>query len=315
MAQPQKTRVAVLYGGRSSERSVSLKTGSAVGKALADAGYRVTLIDTRDVDPRTLDPADVDVVFIALHGEFGEDGGVQQILDGLGMPYTGSGVRASRAAMDKLQTKAHFERSRVPTPPWVAIHRHWPVPLQLATAGSFGFPVIVKPAREGSSVGVHLVRRQADLADALADAFAHGTCALAEVFLPGRELTVGILGDRALPIIQLNYKGDLFDYHNKYTPGATEHVIDPRLPPGVAEKATSISLAAHRSLGCRGITRVDLRLDAHDRPFVLEVNTIPGMTETSLIPDAARAAGVSFTRVCELAIDLALARAMQPVGV
>jgi D-alanine--D-alanine ligase len=224
----------------------------------------------------------------------------------MAIPYTGSDAAASRAAMDKLTTKQCFHRQGIRTPAFAAIDRRWPGEQQTAAARSVGFPMIVKPAAEGSSVGVTKVERQEQLPEALTAALDGHRFAMAEEFIPGRELTVGILHDRPLPIIELIYQGELFDYHNKYTPGATEHVIDPDLPLEVAEDVSAIALAAHESLGCKGVTRVDLRLEEAGDPYVLEVNTIPGMTETSLIPDAARAAGIPFPRLCEMIVEMAL---------
>lgn len=301
-----RPRVAVLYGGDSNERDVSLNTGAAVCTALRDVGYSVTMIDPKHRAPCALDPGAIDVCFIALHGAFGEDGSVQQILDDMAIPYTGSGVEASRAAMDKLRTKKHFEEAGVRTPCFAVIDGRWPAEQRLAAAGSLGLPVIVKPAADGSSVGITKVDRAEQLPAAVALALATQRWALAEEFIGGPELTVGILHDTALPIIELIYKGHVFTRRIKYTPGLARHIIDPELPPGVAEEVAELALAAHRSLGCEGCTRVDLRLDEASRPWILEVNTIPGMTETSLIPDAARAAGISFPELCETIIEMAL---------
>ncbi len=264
------------------------------------------MIDTRDVPPAQFDIAAMDVCFIALHGTFGEDGGIQSVLDDMAIPYTGSDAAASRAAMDKLVTKRCFHRDGIRTPAFAAVDRRWPLEQQVAAARAVGFPLIIKPTAEGSSVGVRKVDREGQLPEALAAALEGHRFAMAEQFLPGRELTVGILHDHPLPIIELVYQGDLFDYHNKYTPGATEHVIAPEMPMEVAEDVSAMALAAHESLGCKGVTRVDLRLDEEDCPHVLEVNTIPGMTETSLIPDAARAAGIPFPSLCAMIVEMAL---------
>jgi D-alanine-D-alanine ligase len=306
MDETQKPRVGVLYGGISAEREVSLVSGTSVGSALCDAGYPVEMIDVRDLPMGELTRARMDVAFIALHGAFGEDGGIQSVLEVMGVPYTGSGPLASRLAMDKTEAKDRFRRAGIPTPDGALIEAELPEELQLAAARSFGFPVVVKPVSNGSSVGVSVVSSDEGLAAALRKAFQVDERILAEQFIDGRELTVAILDDQPLPIIELLYDGSHFSYSIKYTQGAASHVIRPKLPDGLGERIQAMALAAHRCLGCRGFTRVDFRLDGGQEPFVLEVNTIPGMTATSLLPDAARAVGISFTELCERAIDLAL---------
>lgn len=306
MSERRKPRVGVLYGGISAEREVSAKSGEAVANALAQAGYPVELLDPRDIPVGCLTVERMDVAFNALHGTFGEDGGIQSVLEVLGVPYTGSGVTASRVAMDKVASKQCFRRAGVRTPAFVELEAAWPSERKAAALAPLGLPAVVKPAAQGSSVGVSIVESEDQLNAAIARALEFDERAIAEEFIPGRELTVGILGDRALPIIELVYEGRIFTYNIKYTKGAATHVVRPALPGGLTERIQQMALDAHRSLGCRGCTRVDLRLDAHGEPFVLEVNTIPGMTETSLLPDAAAAAGISFTQLCVLAIHMAL---------
>ena len=306
MGQPRKPRVGVLYGGISAEREVSLCSGAAVARALRSCGYPVELLDVRDTALGSLGLERMDVAFIALHGTFGEDGGIQSVLDVFGVPYTGSGVRASRLAMDKAASKMAFRRAGLPTAPFAELHAEWSDERQLAAASSLGFPVILKPASQGSSVGISLVRSEDQLSAAVARAFEFDDRAIAEGFIAGRELTVGILDDQPLPVIELVFSGPIFTYAIKYTKNAAAHVINPILPPGLGEEIQEIGLAAHRSLGCRGCSRVDFRLADDGEPFVLEVNTIPGMTETSLLPDAAEAAGVSFAELCERAVRMAL---------
>jgi D-alanine-D-alanine ligase len=264
------------------------------------------MIDTRHVPPAQFDIGALDVCFIALHGTFGEDGGIQAILDDMAIPYTGSGVHASRAAMDKLLSKQHFEAANVRTAPYEPIDGEWPLDRQVAAARSLGFPLILKPAADGSSVGVSKVDAEEQLPAALAQATASQRFALAEQFVGGPELTVGILDDCPLPLIQILYKGAVWTKDDKYLPGAAEHVLNPDLPAGVAREVIDLALGAHHALGCEGCTRVDVRLDEALCPWVLEVNTIPGMTETSLIPDAARAAGISFEGLCERIVEIAL---------
>jgi len=306
MDEVKKPRVGVLYRGISTEREVSNKSGNAVADALREAGYPVELIDPRDVPIGELTRARMDVAFIALHGAFGEDGGIQSVLEVMGVPYTGSGPLASRLAMDKEAAKDYFRRAGVPTPEGVVIEAELPEELQLAAARPFGFPVVIKPVANGSSVGVSVVGAEEGLATALRKAFQVDDRVLAERFIDGRELTVGILDDEPLPIIELLYDGSHFSTTIKYTAGAASHVTDRRLPSNLPERLQAMAMAAHRCLGCRGFTRVDIRLDSDLEPYVLEVNTIPGMTATSLLPDAAKQAGINFTELCERAIDLAL---------
>ena len=294
-----KWRIAVLCGGVSSEREISLRTGETVAAALDERGHVVRLVDVRDRTLAGLDGVDCDVAFVALHGAFGEDGQVQHLLGTRGIPYTGSGVDASRLAMDKAAAKERFVAAGIPTPEWRALEEDAPAERVRAAIVGLGFPQIVKPAREGSSIGVTPARCVPEALAGLEISFALDRRAVVERRIRGRELTVGIVGTRVLPIIELVYPGALFDEHAKYTPGVTEHVVDPDLPPGVAERVRSAAWAAHEVLGCRDVSRVDLILSADQTPYVLEVNTVPGMTATSLVPDAARAAGIAFPDLCE----------------
>ncbi|MEO0017834.1 MAG: hypothetical protein RLZZ522_1117 [Verrucomicrobiota bacterium] len=288
-------KIAVLMGGPGSEREVSLASGAAVVKALASRGIAVVAVD---VTGTTLAlPPGTDLVFNVIHGTFGEDGQLQEILDGLGVPYTGAGAASSRLAFDKTLAKAAFLRDRVPTPRSEIID---------VSAGpqlpSFAPPFVVKPPREGSSVGVHIVRAPADAAAAIADAGRHSTDLLVEEFITGRELTVGILNDTALPIVHIAPRDGFYDMTNKY-PWLTGGVGSDYYCPADLDAATTrlvqqAALAAHRALGIEIYSRVDVLLDEQNRPFVLEANTLPGMTETSLLPKAAAAAGISFPKLC-----------------
>ena len=299
--------IGVLYGGISSERDISLVTGQAVGRALRDGGHDVEMLDIRDVPLSELTPERMDVAFVALHGTFGEDGGIQAVLDVTGVPYTGSGVDASRLAMDKVAAKELFLQAGVPTPAFVEIEVDWPEHRKLRAAGSLGFPVVLKPAREGSSLGIVIARSEEQLPEALPQPFAYDHRAFAEQYIAGRELTVGILDDHTLPTIELLYDSPFFTYDVKYRAGAATHVVNPDLAPDVARNVQAAALVAHQCLGCRCFSRVDMRLGRDGVPYVLEVNTIPGMTGTSLLPEAARAVGISFTELCERAIQIALA--------
>lgn len=305
----KQLRIAVLYGGDSTERDVSLDTGEAVAAGLDACGHYVRLIDIRGRSLAPLDEVDCDLVFIALHGAFGEDGQVQTLLEERGIPYTGSGVEASRLAMDKPAAKARFTRSGVPTPPYFVLDESMGRDDRRAALASMGFPQILKPAREGSSVGVTLARSMPEAAAGLDGCFELDSRAVVEQWIKGRELTVGILGSRALPIIELVYPTLIFDRHAKYDEGVTKHVIDPELPAGVSERVRSVARNAHRALGCRDISRVDLILSQDAVPYVLEGNTIPGMTATSLVPDAAGAAGIEFPQLCDVIARHALRRA------
>ena len=302
----RKPRVGVLYGGISAEREISLKSGAAVGRALAEIGYPVELIDVAENALGTLTLERMDVAFIALHGTFGEDGGIQSVLEVLGVPYTGSGVNASRLAMDKVASKHCFRRAGLRVPAHVEFDAAWSQERKVAAAAPLGLPVVVKPASQGSSVGVTLVESEDQLAGAIALALEFDERGLAEEFIGGPELTVGILGGRALPIIELRYKGPIFTWKIKYTKGEASHLVNPELPARLTEHIQDAALRAHRSLGCTGCSRVDFRLDRNNDPFVLEVNTIPGMTATSLLPDAAAAAGITFDQLCESAVLMAM---------
>lgn len=299
MLKRKHWKIAVLYGGDSSERSVSLETGEAVAAALDQRGHDVRLIDVRGRTLEALDGVDCDLAFIALHGPFGEDGQVQLLLEMRELPYTGSGVEASRLAMDKIAAKERFVACGIPTPEWVTLTDSSRAESIRSSLARIGFPQVIKPSREGSSIGITIARSMAEARNGLKAALALDGRVVVERFIRGRELTVAILGRRALPVIELIYPGAMFDHHAKYTPGVTRHVINPDLPGGMADEVRRVALAAHNALGCRDISRVDLMLAADNCPYVLEVNTIPGMTATSLVPDAARAAGIDLAELCE----------------
>ena len=300
-----KVRVAVLSGGVSSEREVSLRSGEAVCSALREAGYQVQDIDVREMALGELSPRRVDVAFVALRGIYGEDGGVQAALEAVGVPYTGSGVEASRLATDKIAAKKRFRGAGVATPAFVEVEADWAEPLKLRAARSLGFPVVLKPTCEGSSFGVALANSPDELAEALREPFQYDRRALVEQYVAGRELTVGILDDRPLPTIELVYDAPFLTHDLRHTPGAVRRVVHPELPPEVASGVQSAAMAAHRSLGCRGCTRVDIRLRDDGVPYVLEVNTIPPLTPESLVAEAAEAAGIGFAELCERLLDLA----------
>lgn len=289
-------KVAVLKGGPSAERDVSLRSGSAVAKGLRDAGYDVTEID---IAGHSFDlPSGVQAVFVALHGEFGEDGQVQQILESRGIPYTGSGAIASAAAFDKRLAKGILHRNGIPTPEYEVIRR----------GGAPGLrpPVVVKPPCQGSSIGVYRVFQEKDWKPALDGAFAFSDELIIERYVEGRELTVGIVGTEVLPAVEIVAQGGWYDFEAKYTSGKTEYIVPAAIPADVAARCAAMALRTFTALGCRGMGRVDLRLANDGQAFVLELNNIPGFTETSLLPKAARAAGMSFAELCDRIMSAAM---------
>jgi len=303
-------RVAVLLGGISAEREVSLRSGAQVVAALRAIGHEVTPIEV-GADLRdwlaALDPAP-DVVFNALHGRFGEDGTIQGVLDLLGIPYTHSGVRASALAMDKPAAKAVFAAAGLP----VATGRVIEV-RELAERDPLPRPYVVKPLNEGSSVGVSIIRDGDNRRESIAEAWRFGPEAIVEEYVPGRELTVGVLGDRALAVTEIAPREAFYDYESKYAPGGSHHVIPAGVHPDTYARAMETALAAHRALGCRGATRADFRYDdtagEPGRLVLLEVNTQPGLTPTSLLPEQAAHVGIPFPRLCAWMLEQATCRA------
>jgi D-alanine-D-alanine ligase len=303
------TRVAVLYGGISAEREVSLSSGRQVIAALRSAGFEVTPIDV-SADLRALlaalDPAP-DVVFNALHGRFGEDGAIQGVLDWLGIPYTHSGVRASALAMDKAAAKAVFVAAGLPVAPGrvVAI-------ADLTDADPLPRPYVVKPVNEGSSVGVSIIRAGDNRRAAVAGGWRFGPTAIVEEYVPGRELTVAVMGDHALAVTEIAPRQGFYDYESKYADGGSQHIIPARVHPSAYAQAMEVALAAHRALGCRGATRADFRYDdtagEPGRLVLLEVNTQPGLTPTSLLPEQAAHLGIPFPQLCAWMVEHATCR-------
>ena len=299
----KQLKIAVLMGGPSAERQVSLNSGAAVVNALTGTGAKVVPIDVRETKFGI--PRDVDVVFIALHGTFGEDGTVQRMLEDSGIAYTGSGPEASACAFDKIAAKAKFIEAGIPTPKCEVFDR---ARCDLKRLTKLGFPLVVKPARQGSSVGVSIVQEETDLEEACQIAWGYDHHLLAEQFIAGRELTVGIFDGHALPVIEIQPKHDFFTYDAKYTKGQTDYLVPAPLERSLESQVKAAALRAHDSLGCRDFSRVDLILSKKNQLFVLEVNTIPGLTETSLVPKAARAAGIEFRDLCARMVQMALAR-------
>ena len=303
-------RVAVLMGGRSAEREVSLTTGAQVAAALAEEHFETTSIDTgTETFVGELQALKPDVVFICLHGRFGEDGTVQGMLELLGIPYVGSGVLASALAMDKVMSKHFFAHAGLKTPAYAALRRGEPVDVD-ALAASLGPKTVVKPANEGSAIGVTIAHTAGELPAAIAEAFRHDEVVLVEQFVSGVEITVGVLGNErpeCLPTLEVVPEHEFYDYESKYQQGMSTHIIPARISAEATVEAQRLALEVHRCLGCRGMSRTDMIVTEDDSVHLLEVNTIPGMTPTSLLPDAARAAGLEFPTLCRRLVELALA--------
>lgn len=307
-------RIGVVMGGTSAERDVSLKTGAAVARALADAGHDTVTLDLAEgVDPwALLRQARIDVAFLALHGRLGEDGCVQGLCELMGIPYTGSNVLASALAMDKLKAKELFRLHNVPTPPYYVFGDGDAEADLEELHGSFGFPVMVKPRREGSSVGIAKAEDPGELARAIRAARAFDRSVLVERFITGREVAVGILDGRVLGAIEIAPKKGIYDYESKYTPGMTEYFMPARLPATRYRGVLNLAERAARALDTSGAVRVDLLVTEGHNEYVLEVNTLPGMTPTSLLPKIARAAGYGFSELCEAIVKGACLHAGMP---
>jgi len=296
-------RIGVLMGGLSAEREVSLKSGAAVHRALLARGHDAVAIDVGRDLAAVLVAEKIEAAFIALHGRYGEDGCVQGLLELMQIPYTGSGVLASALAMHKLYSKQAFTASGILTAPFRHFRRGEPLlPAELP----FGLPLVVKPVQEGSSVGISIVKEESELEPAVELAFRYDEAILVEQFIKGQEVQVGILDDRPVGAIEIVPKNEFYDYEAKYTDGMAEHIFPARLEPALYEKALQVGLAAHRALGCTGYSRVDLLVTADGECYVLEVNTLPGMTALSLLPEiAAKGAGLSFEVLVERIIESA----------
>jgi D-alanine-D-alanine ligase len=334
-------KIALLCGGVSPEREVSLASGKNVAIALRNKGNTVYVIDPAygtdqpdeeqlfavsiGSEPPIFDgqkgetqrlylksvgeaiPDDTDVVFIMLHGTWGEDGKVQSLVEFRGLPYTGSGVLASALAMDKIMAKMLFKYSNITTPVWtVARNTDSIEEIKTRIDSLFGYPAVVKPGDQGSAVGLTIVQTGERLAEALNTAWKYSERVLIEAYIPGRELTVAILGDKALPVIEIRPREGFYDYRNKYTPGRTEYLVPAPIDEEIVWRVQQTALKAFTILGCTGFGRVDFRLSQHGEAYCLEVNTIPGMTDTSLVPKAARAVGIDYPELCEAIISEAL---------
>jgi D-alanine-D-alanine ligase len=314
-------KVAVLAGGRSLERGVSLRSGARVADALRSLGHEVTHIDPGAGLARRLKSERPEVAFIALHGPGGEDGTVQELLEIVGIPYTGPGVTACMRCMDKVTAKQEMRGAGLPTPDWVAFNATAFRELGAADAldeieARLGFPLVVKPARQGSSLGVEFAPSRAEVPEALVAAFSYDDRVLLERYVRGRELAVGILDGEPLPIVEaIPKQGDFFNFEARYEIGRTDYVCPAELSDTDAAAVHEAARGTWEALGCAGFARVDVMLGGADAapetrgPQVLEVNAIPGLTDTSLLPQAAEAAGLAFERLCERIVELARERA------
>ena len=305
-------KIGVLMGGSSSEREISLKSGKAVYDALSSLGQDVVAIDIKTDDPgenvRLLSSKGIDCAFLALHGRFGEDGTIQVILENMKIPYTGSGVLASKLAMDKVSSREIFKKGNLLVPASKIINKA----SYQSAAGlklDLGDHLVVKPATQGSSIGLSIIDKRQGLDAALDLAFKFDDRAIVEEYIKGREMTVGILNDSALPVIEIIPKHAFFDFEAKYKAGLTEYVVPAKIDKKIAKKIQASALSAHKLLGCFGCSRVDLILDGKGLVFVLEVNTIPGMTSTSLLPKAAGKINIKFEDLCMKLIKLAYEKA------
>ena len=290
MNSPKRfNRVAVIMGGVSTERDISLLSGRAVARGLTEAGYDVVELDLSGRDFQVGE--EIEAVFIALHGEFGEDGQIQEILSRRGMPYTGAGPEASRAAMDKRVSKRIFVENGIPTPEYEVLRE--------GQARTLELPVVVKPACQGSSIGVHRVKDEHTWEEALRDTLSFDSEAIVERFIDGRELTVGIVDGEAMPVVEIVAPSGWYGFDAKYTAGASQYLVPAQIDTEAYAKCRAIGLETFRVLNCEGLARVDMRYSSDKEIYVLELNSIPGFTETSLLPKAAAEAGMNFSELCD----------------
>jgi D-alanine-D-alanine ligase len=326
--------IGVLMGGPSAEREISLRSGKAVYEALKQSGLEVVAIDVKTDNLKELigliKPYNINCAFVALHGRFGEDGQIQKLLEILKIPYTGSGVEASRLAMDKIASRKIFESAGLRIPRYKVIDKprsslEYKIMLKEGRGkprysrnsevyNILGLPLVIKPATQGSSIGLSIIDKEQNLDKAVALAFSFDKKIIIEEYIRGREMTVGILDGRALPVIEIIPKKRFFDYEAKYQPGLTSYIVPARLEERIAKRLKRAALSAHKLLGCFGCSRVDMILNKEDLPVVLEVNSIPGLTETSLLPKAAKSEGIEFAELCLRLIKLAYEKTQAKSG-
>lgn len=305
-------KIGVFMGGTSDEREISLLSGNAVLSALRELGYDAVPIVLNSDSLAALNGTHIDIAFIAMHGRFGEDGGLAELLERRGIPYTGSAPEGGRTAMNKVMTKWRFEERGIPTPPYLVLQGGFtPVEADWLIGEEFGYPCVTKPVASGSSIGVTIVENPSQLEDALKIAQGADFEVLAEKYIAGREFTCAVLADRPLPLIELKPRSRFFDFKAKYEDKETEYIVNPDLSERKKRELQSLALAAHRAVGAKDFSRTDMILDKLGQPWVLEVNTIPGLTGKSLLPKSARAVGIEFPRLCEMILELALDKARE----
>ncbi|MCR4336432.1 MAG: D-alanine--D-alanine ligase [Candidatus Omnitrophica bacterium] len=308
-------RIGVLMGGISSEREISLKSGKAVVAALQEKGYDVVALDIltaqQDEVVSLIKSVGIDLAFITLHGEFGEDGKIQSILENMGVPYTGSGVAASRIAMNKILTQALLKKHGLPVPEFRIVSCEQMLTSEVGWNPLEEFPVVVKPACEGSSIGVTIVQSQDELVAAMQEAFQYGDNILVEQYIQGREITAAILENQVLPLVEIRPKTAFFDFQAKYQKGLTDYLVPAELPENVVTKIRNVALAAFKLIGCRDFARMDFIVNSQEEVFFLEANTIPGFTGTSLLPMAAQHAGYDFPALCSKIVELTKVRSQK----
>ncbi len=304
---PSQCKVALLAGGSSGEREISIQSGLGAAEALTEAGFSpVTLDPSSKEDLQRLLAEDFDVAFLCLHGKGGEDGSIQGFLETAGIPYTGSGVQASAIAIDKAKAKAVYSTCGLPTPLSLHLTKE---SYEKDSAINFEAPCVVKPSTEGSALGVFIAKDNGDVASAIAKAFNISDDIILEKYISGVEITVAVIGNEnpdALPVIEIVPINEFYDFESKYAPGGSQHICPARIDEAITKKVQSLAVEAHKALGCKDMSRTDMIIDENNEPWILETNTIPGMTSTSLLPDAARAAGISFPDLCTKLIEMAM---------
>jgi D-alanine-D-alanine ligase len=309
----QKTlRIGVLMGGSSAEREISLKTGRSICEALTRRGYTVIPIEADASLPHQIRAKKISVAFLALHGPGGEDGTVQGMLEVMKMPYTGSGVSASAVGMDKGLTRVVLQAVKVPVPPGMTLYDKM---IPVRPPANLGLPVVVKPTAQGSTFGVSIVRKVSQWKDALQEAFRFGEQAVVEKYIPGREVAMGVFGNQVLPGVEIIVPGGFYDFTAKYGKASTRYVCPAALTPKLEHVLREYSIRAYQALGCRGAARVDFRIHTNGRPYILELNTIPGMTERSLLPMAAEQIGWGYDDLVERILRDAMPKKMVPTSV
>lgn len=307
--EPSSCRVALLAGGTSGEREISLASGKGAGEALRQAGFTVDEFDPASKeDLKQLIDGNYDVAFLCMHGKGGEDGRLQGFLETIGLPYTGPGVWASATAMNKAKSKLFYQRESIPTAPFMYLQQGESYDTADIAAVMNGC-CVVKPATEGSALGIYIVEGEEAIGNAIEEVFKIDNLVIVEKFIKGMEITVAVLGNDdafALPIIEIVPRGEFYDFDSKYAPGGSQHICPARLDEELSETIKNYAVRAHKALECTGVSRSDFIIDDQNTPWILETNTIPGMTATSLLPDAARAEGISFPQMCTQLIEYAL---------